>query len=207
MYASLSGKGCLFMVSGASGAGKDAIIDGARHRLAAESRVVFPLRTIARPEGFGGEVHVAVTPAQFDRLRRRGAFALYWGTRGLNYAIPASIDQDIARGCAVVVNAPPCVLPEARARYGEVVVVWVNADPALRRQRLLARGRDSLTEIEGQMGFADDLPPDDEVEVIVNEDTLDAAVDALVGLVMEWVTRERPAKRQDAPGLSVPGPL
>jgi len=207
MYASITGRGCLFLVSGASGAGKDAVIDGARHRLAGETGVVFPLRTIARPDGFGDEVHVAVTPAQFDRLRRRGAFALYWGARGLNYAIPASIDQDIARGCAVVVNAPPCVLPEARARYGEVVVVWVTADPALRRQRLLARGRESLAEIEDQMRFAEDLPPDDEVEVIVNEETLNLAVEALVGLVMERADSERPAKRQGSAGLTVPGPL
>jgi len=207
MFAGLSGRGCLFLVAGASGVGKDAIIDGARHRLAAERGVVFPLRTIARPDGFGGEIHVAVTPAQFDRLRRRGAFALYWGARGLNYAIPASIDQDIARGCVVVVNAPLCVLPEARARYGEVVVVWVSAEAALRRQRLVARGREPLAEIEAQMRFSDDLPPDDEVEVIVNEDRLDSAVGALVGLVMDRLDSQRPAKRQDGPGLTVPGPL
>jgi phosphonate metabolism protein PhnN/1,5-bisphosphokinase (PRPP-forming) len=173
----------LFLVSGPSGAGKDALIDAARRRLAADKRFVFPLRTITRPEGFGGEIHVAVTPAQFDRLRRRGAFAFCWGARGLNYAVPASIDADLAAGRGVVVNAAGTVFSEARARYPNVVVVWVTASPELRLQRLRNRARESLAEIDERIRFAEDYPSDEEVELLPNEGSLDEAVRAFIALL------------------------
>ena len=183
MHKSAPPKGTLVVVSGPSGAGKDALIDAARRRLAADRRFAFPLRTITRPEGFGGEIHVAVTPAQFDRLRRRGAFALCWGARGLNYAIPASIDADLSAGRTVVVNAASGVFSEARARYPNVVVVWVSASPEIRRDRLRNRARESVTEIEERVRFGEDLPPDEDVELLANEGPLDEAVHAFMALL------------------------
>jgi len=176
-------KGVLFLVSGPSGAGKDAVIDAARRRLASKGRFVFPLRTITRPEGFGGEIHVAMTPAQFDRLRRGGAFALCWGKRGLNYAVPAAIDADLAAGRHVVVNVAASAIAEARARYPEVVVVWLNAAPEILRQRLRLRGRESATEIEERILTAEEPPTDADVEILNNEGALEDAVEAFVSLL------------------------
>ena len=176
-------KGRLVLVSGPSGAGKDAIIEGARRRLAGDPRTVFPLRTITRPEGFGGEIHVAVTPAQFDRLRRLGAFALCWGARGLNYAIPASIDADLASSATVVVNVSPAVLAEARARYPLASVVWVTASVETCRRRLLIRGRESASEIERRLGDAEEICVEEDVDLLVNEGSLDAAVSMLLAML------------------------
>lgn len=183
MPANHASTGKLFLVSGPSGAGKDAIIDGARRRLAGRSKAVFPLRTITRPEGFGGEIHVAVTPAQFDRLRRRGAFALCWGARGLNYAIPASIDADLAASATVVVNVAPAVLAEARARYPLATVVWVTASPETCRRRLVARGRERPEEIERRLLDAEEICVEEEVELLVNEGSLDDAVGRLLAML------------------------
>jgi phosphonate metabolism protein PhnN/1,5-bisphosphokinase (PRPP-forming) len=185
MPSHLSEKGTLFLVSGSSGAGKDAVIEGARRLLGGDGRFAFPLRTITRPEGFGGEIHVAVTPAQFDRLRRRGTFALCWGARGLNYAIPATIDLDLASGRNVVVNVSSTVFAEARARYQGAIVIWVAASVELRRQRLLVRGRESSAEIEERLSFTEDVPADDDVEVLVNDGSLEDAVGGFVALLKD----------------------
>ena len=180
-------KGNLFLISGPSGAGKDAIIDGARRRFAGYPKVVFPLRTITRPEGFGGEVHVAVTPAQFDRLRRRGAFALCWGARGLNYAVPASIDAELAAAATVVVNVAPTVLGEARDRYPLASLVWVTASMETCRRRLAERRRESLEEIERRLRDAQEICVEDDVELLVTEGPLDDAVDMLVAMLEQRV--------------------
>lgn len=194
MPAIAKGKGKLILVSGPSGAGKDAVIDGAHRRLAGDPDTVFPLRTISRPEGFGGEIHVAVTPAQFDRLRRRGAFAFCWGAGGLNYAVPASIESDLAAGRTVIVNVASAVFAEARARYPGSLIVWVTAPPELRRKRLLARGRETAAEIDERFRFAEELPPYEDVEILANDGSLDTAVNAFLSLVADSLDRP-PAKR------------
>lgn len=199
-----AGRGRLILVAGPSGAGKDAVIDGARRRLAGNSRFVFPLRTITRPEGFGGEIHVAVTPAQFDRLRRLGAFAVYWGARGLNYAIPASIDHDLASGRIVIANVSSVVFREARSRYPGVVAVWVTAAPELRRARLKARGRETPAEVDERLLYAEELLSHDEAEILVNEGSLDEAVDAFLTLIDERVGVSL-AKHPDLSGIAATG--
>jgi len=180
-------RGRLFLISGPSGAGKDAVIDGTHRRFTGYPKMVFPLRTITRPEGFGGEIHVAVTPAQFDRLRRRGAFALCWRARGLNYAVPASIDAELAAAATVVVNVAPTVLGEARARYPLASLVWVTASAETCRRRLAERRRESLEEIELGLREAEEICVEDDVELLVNEGPLDAAVDMLVAMIGERV--------------------
>ncbi len=196
-------RGVLFLVCGPSGAGKDAVIEGVKRRLAGDPGCVFPLRVIIRPAGFGDELHVAVTPAQFDRLRRRGAFALCWGSRGLNYAIPVGIESDLARGRAVVVNVSPDICPEARARYPGAVVVWVAAPADLCRRRLMARGRESLPEIDQCLQLVDEPPLDDDLEILVNDGPLDTAVDTFLRLIEER-TEVPQIKRTGLPGSVLP---
>ena len=48
------GRGTLALVVGPSGAGKDALIDGARHHFAGDPRYSFPRRLITRPRGPSG---------------------------------------------------------------------------------------------------------------------------------------------------------
>lgn len=177
------GKGVLFLVCGPSGAGKDALIELARRRLVNDGRFLFPLRSISRSEGFGDELHVAVTPAQFDRLRRQGAFALYWGAGGLNYAIPASVDLDLAAGRSVVVNGSPAILAEARSRYPNLAVIWVAANAELRRRRLVLRGRESLVEIERRLNGPEEPPADVDVDLVVNEGSLAVAARHFISII------------------------
>ncbi len=196
-------RGVLFLVCGPSGAGKDAIIKGAKRRLAGDPRYVFPLRIITRPEGFGGELHIAVTPAQFDRLRRRGDFALFWGSMGHNYAVPVSIEGELAAGRAVVVNVSAQVCGEARARYPGAGIIWISASVELCRRRLLVRGRESAAQIDERLQLIDEPPVDEDIEILTNEGSLEAAVDAFVHMLDERMGG-RPIRQAGLSGIASP---
>jgi phosphonate metabolism protein PhnP len=79
----------------------------------------------------------------------------------LHYGIPIEIDQWLAEGHDVLINGSRGHLPQARARYPDLLVVLLCVDQAVLRQRLLARGRESAEEIEARLGrnaqFADEL--------------------------------------------------
>ena len=66
--------GRLVYVVGPSGAGKDSIIAYARERLGANCHV-FARRHITRPADSGGEDHIAISQADFERDRAAGRFA------------------------------------------------------------------------------------------------------------------------------------
>lgn len=142
--------GRLIYLIGPSGAGKDSLLDEAREALAARGgRIV--RRVITRSAEAVGEAAQAVSVQQFERLRDAGAFALHWQANGLHYGIPGEIDAWLAEGRDVLVNGSRGYLAQARQRYPGLLVVLLTVAPAVLRQRLLARGRESLQEIEARL--------------------------------------------------------
>jgi ribose 1,5-bisphosphokinase len=137
--------GRLVLVVGPSGAGKDAIIASVRHRLAGNPRFVFPSRIITRPHS-AAEANEAVCEDEFEALVRRRAVALHWEAHGLHYGLPASIDDDVKRGCTVVFNASRQIVSAAKVRYA-CAVVYIDAPVQIRAQRLAARSRERAEDI------------------------------------------------------------
>lgn len=177
------GPGALIAVVGPSGAGKDTLIDHCRRMLAGEARVAFPARVISR-EPHHSEAHVPATVDAFEGVAAREGYALSWGAHGLLYALPRAIDDDIRAGRAVVVNISRAAIAAARARYARVVVIHVDAPPAVRAARLAGRGRETKEEIEGRMARqvgAFDLATAD--VVIVNDTTPEAAAGRLAASI------------------------
>ena len=103
----------LVAVVGASGAGKDTVLDGLRAALAGDQRIVFACRAITRGDQAGGETHEALTETEFASRD----FALQWQAHGLHYGIPRSIDADLAAGRVVLANLSRHVLADAAALY------------------------------------------------------------------------------------------
>jgi ribose 1,5-bisphosphokinase len=144
----------LVLVVGPSGAEKDTRIAGARAALAGDPGYVFPQREITRPSDAGGEAHIAVSEAEFERRHQAGLYALAWQAHGLSYGVPATIVDDLAAGCAVVVNVSRTIVDDARRRFGMVYVVRVAVDEAALRRRLTARGREADAGIDARIARA-----------------------------------------------------
>ena len=178
--------GRLVYVIGPSGAGKDSIIAYARQRLGADrERHVFARRYITRPADSGGEDHIAISPADFVRDGAAGRFALSWRGNGHGYGVGVEIDLSMQSGRHVVLNGSRGYLPEAAARYPGLLPVLITIDPAVLRQRLSARGRETADEIEARIRRAAEL---DAIEhpalaIIANNGPLVEAGDAFVALL------------------------
>ena len=173
--------GILICVVGPSGAGKDSVMAAARALLGDDDRVVFPRRIVTRPADAGGEDHVAVSAEKFVSLRDAGALALHWEAHGIAYGIPASIRDDLARGCAVIANISRTAIAEARAGF-DAVVVEITADPEVLARRLAGRGRETAADIAGRLARAASVPTDAD-ETIVNDGELAEAAQAFAAIL------------------------
>lgn len=184
------GQGTLVLVVGPSGAGKDTLIDAARAALAGDARFVFVRRVITRPPGLPGEDYISATPEDFARRKARGEFALTWHAHGLDYGIPASIRDELARGRVVVVNASRSILDAARRQFPRVVVVEIRVSPEILRQRLIARGRETPEEIEERIARAGAFRVEGpDVVTISNDGPREQAAGAFIALLRRLADR------------------
>ncbi|MFW8594231.1 phosphonate metabolism protein/1,5-bisphosphokinase (PRPP-forming) PhnN [Cribrihabitans neustonicus] len=144
-------------VVGPSGAGKDSLMLELSQAVPGLRRV---RRVITRAPEAGGENYRAVSVAEFSALAEADAFALHWQAHGLHYGIPREIG-DLRMGAAgVLVNLSRGVLPEAQARFGNLIVLSVSAAPGVLAARLAARGREAGAALEGRLARAAcRLPP------------------------------------------------
>ena len=154
----MSGRGQLFYVMGASGAGKDSLIQYARQHLGKSKSVKFAKRYITRPPNTEGDVnHHSIGPAEFDRRLGKGHFAMHWMRHGCQYGISREIDIWLDEGKGVVINGSRQYYSQARKDYPGLHAILIQADHDLLRERLLTRGRDSPENIEKRMQWAEDL--------------------------------------------------
>ncbi|MDF2642416.1 MAG: phnN [Pseudomonas sp.] len=179
--------GRLIYLIGPSGSGKDSLLDAARETLSQRGcRIV--RRVITRSAEAVGEAAQAVSVEQFETMREQGAFALSWQANGLHYGIPVEIDQWLADGHDVLINGSRAHLPQAQLRYPNLLAILLTVDHDVLRQRLLARGRESLTEVEARLDrnarFAGDLlSSNPSVLMLDNSRDLQQTVAALITLL------------------------
>ncbi|MCJ2019142.1 phosphonate metabolism protein/1,5-bisphosphokinase (PRPP-forming) PhnN [Methylobacterium sp. E-065] len=132
--------GCLVLVVGPSGAGKDTLIRLARAALADDPRYVFPRRLVTRPPS-ADEDNDEIDEAAFVEGCAAGRFTLHWRAHGLGYAIPAEAGRLAEAGQVVVCNVSRRVVGQARVAGPPVSVVEITAPPEILMQRLAARSR------------------------------------------------------------------
>jgi ribose 1,5-bisphosphokinase len=90
-----------------------------------------------------------------------------------------------------VVNGSRGHLSEARARYPDLLAVLLSVDQAVLRQRLLARGRESLEEVDARLArnaqFADNLLADDPTVILLDNS---GALEQTVARLLQRIDRE-----------------
>jgi len=134
------------LVVGPSGAGKDTLLDCAKATHKGNPGIVFAKRIITRQPM--GEDHDTLTEETFITAQKKGAFLLAWKAHGLHYGIPVSLYDDLQRGSMVIANVSRSIIPEAEKLDADLSVLNVTATPDVLAQRIAARGRESLADIE-----------------------------------------------------------
>jgi len=168
----------LILVVGPSGAGKDALMEGARRKLDATGRFHFARRVVTRPLTAGGEDHLSVTPEQFRAIRAAGGFLLSWEAHGLSYGIPKGVEDYRRDGLAVVANVSRSVIELARQALAPVGLVVVTAQPATLAERLRQRGRETAEDIRQRLRRPTPaLPTGEDVRIVANDFSLEEGVD------------------------------
>lgn len=161
--------GRVFAVVGPSGAGKDTLLAGA---VAAIPKLHWARRVITRPYVAGGEPFEGISSQEFDALSQAGEFALEWPAHGLRYGIRATEFDALAKGHDVVFNGSRAALPLALARFPDLTVLRISAPSKVLAERLAARGRETLAEIEARLARASyDVPEGLPVIDICNDST------------------------------------
>lgn len=174
-------------IVGASGSGKDSLMEFARERLAARPGLVFAHRYITRAANAGGENHIALSAEEFAARHSAGLFALAWESNGNRYGIGIEIDEWLARDMTVVVNGSRDFLPLARQRYPGLLPVWITVAADTLRARLTARGRESAAAIDARLERHRCAPgPCGDGVIVSNNGEIHEAGSALAALILEY---------------------
>lgn len=186
----------LVYVMGASGAGKDSVLQYARRALDGRDPVIFAHRYITRPAGADIENFVALSLREFALRRRHRLFAFHWRAYGLDYGIGVEILGWLAAGLTVVVDGSRAHFAASRATLGGALPILIDASEEELRRRLVARGRDDAAAIERRLARARRYRPRHPALVTIdNSGPLTAAGDAFVELLRR-TARRRPKDRQ-----------
>ena len=181
--------GRMIYLIGPSGSGKDSLLDAARAPLAERGcRVV--RRVITRSAEAVGEAALGVSLEEFLAIEAQGGFALSWRANGLAYGIPRDIDDWLAAGQDVLVNGSRGHLKQTRERYPHVLVLLLTVDQAVLRERLLARGRESVAEIDQRLArntrFSESLLANNSgVHLLDNSGPIERTVEHLLACIEE----------------------
>src|SRR5580704_2025013 len=176
--------GTFFLVVGASGVGKDTLLDGARKLLAEDDRFHFARRVITRRAEAGGEDHTEMSCEAFARARKAGEFFAHWSAHGLDYGLPVALTEELAGGRHVIANGSRATIADIAGRVENFVTIEITARPETIAQRLAARGRETDEAIAARLARASPpFPPGIEVVRIGNDSDPQTGAEALaVGL-------------------------
>src|ERR1700744_3067427 len=178
--------GKLVLVVGPSGVGKDAMINGAKQKLAGKPEIVFPRREVTRaPHSEGEEDDILVDEATFKAREISGVYIFWWRAHGLSYGIPASIEHDLHADKVVIINVSRELVPAVRERYGRIKVLSVAANHRQIEERLKRRGRESDEETESRLARATSFSvtgPD--VQIVWNDGTIADGVERFTAAIL-----------------------
>lgn len=140
----------LIYIVGASGSGKDSIIQYCCEHLfdSLPLPVVVPHRFITR-EDTQHEKSLYLNEEEFLKKSAQDGFAMQWQANHFYYGIGKEIDACLLDNCIVVVNGSREYLPTAKQKYGKILYsVSIDVPINVLEQRLYERGRESIEDIQ-----------------------------------------------------------
>jgi len=174
----------LFYVIGASGAGKDTLMNYARETISGSEKTIFAHRYITRPPFTGNENHVHLSTAEFGLRIENNLFALYWQSHAQFYGIGTEINTWLKQGFNVVVNGSRQYLPIARQLYPNLVVILIEVSPEVIALRLASRGRENAADIEKRIARTAEISTGIENCIkIQNDGAIENAGDELINVI------------------------
>ena len=183
----------LFYLIGASGAGKDSLMQYMRKEIPASAPVVFAHRYITRSADAGGENHVALRVPEFLLRKKLGCLAMSWYSHETHYGIGIEINAWLSLGLDVVVNGSRGYLAEAARQYPNLIPVLITVDSDVLLARLRSRGRETEEQISKRIHQAIELEKNISHPALLkigNDGLLQDAGKRLLDAVLYRVTEE-----------------
>ncbi len=180
--------GTLFLVVGNSGSGKDSIISGILKSYPSHLKQVFaPKRYITRPPS-EFEKNVSLTPEEFNEMEKNEIFVLKWYIYDLNYGIHKEIEDYLKNGHPVIINVSRIIVKEAREKYENIKVVFIDVPFETTFQRIKDRKRESEGLLKQRMERAKKNQKFQEADYVIdNSGDLDDAINQFLNYLLEVI--------------------
>ena len=136
----------IFYFMGASGSGKDSIINAIK--LQNTENLMVAHRYITRKPDLSGENHVYLTNHEFNIRLKNNLFSMYWCANNYKYALGKEIEHWLNSSFNVLINGSRAYLSNAQNQFGaSLIPISINVDSNVLKERLHLRGRESSEEI------------------------------------------------------------
>ncbi|MHA1293460.1 MAG: phosphonate metabolism protein/1,5-bisphosphokinase (PRPP-forming) PhnN [Promethearchaeota archaeon] len=180
--------GTLFLVIGNSGSGKDSIISGVIKKY--DKEIHLTKRYITRPPS-EFEDNYSITTEEFKNMDKQGKFALKWHIYGLDYGVPISIEDWLKMGHPVIVNVSRTIVKQAREKYKNIKVIFIEVPFEITLQRVKERGRENGKLLKERIERAKTHQKFPEADFIVdNSGDLDYAINQFLNYLKKVVNKE-----------------
>ncbi|MEO0443265.1 MAG: ribose 1,5-bisphosphokinase [Pseudomonadota bacterium] len=145
----------LFYLVGASGSGKDSLLQACQADIAEHSLpLVVAHRYITRDwqADNNNENFISLTPQDYKLRKQQGLFALSWQANGCDYAVGVELKHWLDAGLSVIVNGSRAYLPMAKALFPKTLIsIEVSVADDVLQQRLALRNRESEEQIKQRL--------------------------------------------------------
>ncbi|MEM1038717.1 MAG: phosphonate metabolism protein/1,5-bisphosphokinase (PRPP-forming) PhnN [Pseudomonadota bacterium] len=186
--------GCLIMVVGPSGVGKDTLMQAAKTLLQDEPTISFPHRLITRESNIEYEDHGSITMAEFENLCASGAAPVFWQAHGHGYIIPQRVLEAVRAGGCCVMNGSRGALDQAQAAFPRAYAVLIDLDRRNLETRIAERGREQGEEAKRRLERTQpDLSGVRGVQRLVNNGTIEEGAQRLATLIKDCAEGRLPA--------------
>ncbi len=187
--------GTLFLIVGNSGSGKDSIISGLAKKYPSNLiQIYVPKRYITRfPSEF--EKNISITTREFREMDKNGMFALKWHIYELDYGIPIEIENYLKNGHPVIINVSRTIVKEAREKYKNIKVIFIEVPFEITYKRIKDRKRESEVLLKERIERARSHQKFPEADFIVdNSGHLDDAINQCLNYLLKVTNEKEKAK-------------